>query len=49
MSMIYLFVVYWVGVRGISEMHARLKNHMCGCFGTIKGTCVVCRHGGIVT
>jgi hypothetical protein len=33
--MIYLFVVYWVGVRGISEMHARLKNHMCGCFGII--------------
>ena len=33
--MICLFLVYRVGVRGVSEMHARLKNHMCGCFGII--------------
>jgi len=33
--MIYLFVVYRMGVRDISEMHPRLKNHMCDCLGII--------------
>jgi hypothetical protein len=33
--MIYSFVVYRVGVRGISEMHARLKNRIYDCFGII--------------
>jgi hypothetical protein len=33
--MINLFVVYRVGVRGISEIHARLKNRIYDCFGII--------------
>jgi hypothetical protein len=35
MLMMYLFVVYRVGVRGISEMYASLENRIYDCFGMI--------------